>query len=99
MWKTRTASSQTASSRMKNSVGCRTSRADRRNRARLRRAAADGCSSKDQPPDALGALLELAPPFEVEGPRPRQGDVDVLDDAAGSRRHDQHAIGEQDRLG
>src|SRR6202795_2475201 len=99
MWKVRTASSQTASSKMKKSVGWRTSRADRPKRARLRRVAADGRSSKDQPPDTLDALLELAPAFQIERARPRQENADVLDDAARPRRHDEHAVGEQDRLG
>ena len=33
------------------------------------------------------------------GARPRQRDLDVVDDAAGPRRHHQHLVGEVDRLG
>src|SRR5262245_35984961 len=53
----------------------------------------------DVTPDAVAKRAEGISAQHVVGARPRQGDLQMVDDAAGPRRHHKHLVGQIDGFG
>src|SRR3954463_5663655 len=53
----------------------------------------------DMPPDAVAQAAEGIAAQHLVGAGPRQLDLEMIDDAAGPRRHHDHLVGEIDRFG